>query len=175
MANPSPHLPEAVYRDEVRRCIAELGFIAIKLHPLAFGVNPGSQAGRRAFEAAREWNVPLMVHTGAGIPFSSPVNLIPLALEYAELRIVMAHCGHIVFANEAAAVFERCPQVYGDTSWSPGHLLRAWSRTHGPRLMLGTDHADNTGTELAKIRTVGLTPAEQHAILEGTASAVFSL
>jgi predicted TIM-barrel fold metal-dependent hydrolase len=175
MANPSPHLLEADYRGEIRRCIEELGFIAIKLHPLASGVNPGSRAGRKAFDSAREFNVPLMVHTGAGVPFAGPVNLIPLAQEYAGLKIIMAHCGQIVFANEAAAVFEACPNVYGDTSWSPGFVLKNWCRTYGPRFMLGTDHADNTGTELAKIRTVGLTPHEQKQFLETTARKVFGI
>jgi predicted TIM-barrel fold metal-dependent hydrolase len=175
MANPSPHLPEQDYYEEIRRCIQDLGFVAIKLHPFASGVNPGSNAGRKAFTAAREFGVPLMVHTGAGVPFAGPVNLIPLAHEYAGLKIVMAHCGQIIFSNEAAAVFEACPNVYGDTSWSPGFVLKDWCRTYGPRFMLGTDHADNTGTELAKIRTVGLTPEEQAQFLGDTATEVFGL
>ena len=41
--------------------------------------------------------------------------------------------------------------------------------------MLGTDHADNTGTELAKIRTVGLTQEEQAQFLGDTAMNVFGL
>ena len=175
MANPSPHLPEQDYHEEIRRCIEDLGFIAIKLHPLASGVNPDSRAGRKALNAAREFNVPLMIHTGAGVPFAGPVNLIPLAQEYADVKIVMAHCGHIIFANEAAAVLRACPNVYGDTSWSPGFVLKRWCRTYGPRFMLGTDHADNTGTELAKIRTVGLTTEEQTQFLESTAIEVFGL
>jgi predicted TIM-barrel fold metal-dependent hydrolase len=175
MANPSPHLPEQDYLEEIRRCIQDLGFVAIKLHPLASGVNPGSRAGRRAFEAASRFGVPLMIHTGAGVPFAGPINLIPLAIEYADVTIVMAHCGHIIFANEAAAVFDACPNVYGDTSWSPGFVLKQWCRKYGPRFMLGTDHADNTGTELAKIRTVGLTPGEQSQFLGDTAVKVFGL
>jgi predicted TIM-barrel fold metal-dependent hydrolase len=173
MANPSPHLADEDYRGEIRRCVEELGFIAIKLHPFASGVNPGSSAGRRAFEAARESDVPVMVHTGSGVPFAGPVNLISLAHEYADLKIIMAHCGQIIFANEAAAVFEACPNVYGDTSWSPGFILKGWCRAYGPRFMLGTDHADNTGTELAKIRTVGLSAEEQEQFLETTAREVF--
>jgi predicted TIM-barrel fold metal-dependent hydrolase len=175
MANPPPHLLETDYCGEIRRCMEALGFIAIKLHPMASGVNPGSKAGRRAFDSAHEFNVPLMVHTGAGVPFAGPVNLIPLAHEYADLKIIMAHCGQMVFANEAAAVFEACPNVYGDTSWSPGFILKDWCRTYGHRFMLGTDHADNTGTELAQIRTVGLTPDEQKRFLGATAKEVFGI
>ena len=175
MANPSPHLDADVYRDEIRRCIEELGFIAIKLHPMAFGVNPGSKSGRKSFEAARTFDVPLMVHTGSGVPFAGPINLLGLAEQYSDVRIIMAHCGQIVFANEAAAVLGRCENVYADTSWSPGFLLREWTRAFGHRMMLGSDHADNTGTEIAKIRTSHFTKEEQTAIFETTALNIFAL
>lgn len=175
MANPSPHLEPSLYEEEIRRCVEGLGFIAIKLHPMAFGVNPGSKSGRRAFDAARTCGIPVMVHTGAGIPFAGPINLLQLAREYSDVSIIMAHCGQIIFSNEAAAVFNECPNVYGDTSWSPGFILRSWMRNYGPRLMLGSDHADNTGTEIAKVRTTGFTEDEQASIFHGTAMEVFKL
>jgi len=79
MANPSPHLETGSYNGEIARCIEGLGFIAIKLHPFAHGVNPGSKSGRKAFNAAKKYSVPLMVHTGSGLPFAGPVNLVSLA------------------------------------------------------------------------------------------------
>ncbi|KKK91771.1 hypothetical protein LCGC14_2709610 [marine sediment metagenome] len=175
MANPSPHLKTDQYNNEISRCVEELGFIAIKLHPFAHGVNPGSESGRRAFDAAREHGIPLMVHTGAGVPFAGPINLAGLAAEFSEVKIIMAHCGQIIFANEAAEVFSICKNVYGDTSWTPGFIIKTWIRKFGQRFMLGSDHADNTGTELAKIRTVGFTEEEQETILSGTALQVFKL
>jgi predicted TIM-barrel fold metal-dependent hydrolase len=175
MANPSPHLETGRYYDEISRCIEDLGFIAVKLHPFAHGVNPNLKSGRMVFEAARKYSIPLMIHTGSGLPFAGPVNLVSLAKEYSDVTIVMAHCGQIILANEAAAAFESGSNVYGDTSWTPGFLIKNWSRVFGSRFMFGSDHADNTGTELAKIRTVGLTTEEQRAILETTARMVFNL
>ncbi len=175
MANPSPHLPPDAYRAEVRRCVVDLGFVALKLHPLAHGVRPSSRAGRLALEAARAHGIPLMVHTGAGYPFAAPIEMLPLAHEFAEVPIILAHMGQVTYAGEAAAVLAGCPNVYGDTSWSPGYLLADWTRRYGPRLMLGSDHADNTATELAKIRTCGLAPAEQDDILGRTAARLFGL
>jgi predicted TIM-barrel fold metal-dependent hydrolase len=175
MANPSPHLPKEQYDDEVKRCMEELGFVAIKLNTIAHGVNPSTKDGRKTFDAARKYDVPLMVHTGAGIPFAGPVNLIDLAREYPDVKIIMAHCGMLIFANEAAVVFDQCENVYGDSSWSPGFFIKNWLRTYGHRIMLGTDHADNTGTELAKIRTVGLTSEEQESVLGRTALQIFNL
>ncbi|MFW6139086.1 MAG: amidohydrolase family protein [Spirochaetota bacterium] len=175
MANPSPHLPKNVYDDEIARCVEDLWFVAIKLHPLAFGVNPDSVSGRKAFEAARKHHLPIMVHTGSGIPFAGPVNLLSLAEEYPEVPIIMAHCGQIILANEAAVMFKLCKNVYGDTSWSPGFILRDWIRSFPNRIMLGSDHADNTQTEIAKIKTAHLTQKEQRAVFQATAMDVFKL
>jgi len=175
MANPSPHLDSKIYISEISRCIEELGFIAIKIHPLASGVNPNSKSGRKAFNAARKYKVPIMIHTGTGIPFAGPVNIIELAKEYCDVKIIMAHCGQIILANEAAAVFNLCPNVYGDTSWTPGFIIKNWIKKYGHRFMLGSDHEDNLITELTKIRTVGLTKDEQESIFENTSMDVFNI
>jgi len=87
----------------------------------------------------------------------------------------MTYCGMSIFANEAAMVFKRSPNVYGDTTWSWSSTLKKWCRKCSPRFMFGTDHANNTGTELSKIRRAGLTPEEQSAFLETTAIEVFGL
>lgn len=108
MANPSPHLPKDQYEDEISRCVEKLGFVAIKLNTIAHGVNPNTQAGRKAFEAAQKQDIHLMVHTCAGVPFAGAINLICLAKEYHELKIIMAHCGVMLFAKEAVAVFDAC-------------------------------------------------------------------
>jgi hypothetical protein len=175
MANPGPHLEGGAYEDEIARCVEELGFVGIKLHPLASGVDPSSRAGRRAFDAARRHGIPVMVHTGSGAPFADPVRLIDLANEYRDIKIIMAHCGMLFFAANAGQVFASCKNVYGDTSWVPGFLLREWIRSYGPRLMLASDLAENMGTELAKIRTYGFTEQEQELILGKTAFEVFNL
>jgi len=175
MANPNPHLDSGVYTGEIARCIEKLGFIAIKLQTFAHGVNPGSKSGRKAFDASRKYGVPLMIHTGSGLPFAGPVNIVSLAREYIDVTIVMAHCGQMILANEAVAAFESGENVFADTSWTPGFLIKNWTRTFGNRFMLGSDHADNTGTELAKIQTVGLAPEEQKSILESTARKIFKL
>lgn len=175
MANPSPHLDSEKYSNEICRCIEELGFIAIKLNPLASGVIPGSKAGGKAFNAARKYSVPIMVHTGTGVPFSGPVNIIEIAKEYFDVKIILAHCGQIIFANEAEAVFNLCPNVYGDTSWTPGFVLKNWIKKYGHRFMLGSDHADNLMTELTKIRTVGFTKEEEKSILEEISLDVFNI
>jgi predicted TIM-barrel fold metal-dependent hydrolase len=175
MANPSPHLTGTLYEEEIARCFEELGFVGVKINTIACGVNPNSRAGRKGFNAARTHGVPIMVHTGAGIPFASPVNLISLAKEYSDVKIILAHSGENVFANEAEVAFSACSNIYGETSWTPGFIVRNWLRRYGQRFMLGSDHADNAATEIKKYETLGLTSEEINAVHSGTALEVFKL
>lgn len=176
MANPNPHLKEADYVSEVRRCIEELGFVGIKIHTSAHGVNPMSRDGMRVFELAGKLGVPVMVHTGAGIPFANPSHLIPAAQAFPDVKIVIAHCGMMVLAGETYVAMKQCSNLYADITWTAGFLIRHWSHELGAhRFMFGTDHADNCGTELAKVRTSGLTQEEQDWILYKSALSVYRL
>lgn len=176
MANPNPHLRDAVYEAEIRRCVEELGFAGIKIHTFAHAVHPNGRNGRKVFKLAAELDVPVMVHTGSGMPFANPSLLIPAALDFPEVPIIVAHCGMMVTAGEMPILFKACPNVYADTTWTGGFLIRHWAHEFGAhRFLFGTDHADNTGTELGKVRTCGLTQDEQEWILYKSAQAVYKL
>jgi predicted TIM-barrel fold metal-dependent hydrolase len=176
MANPSPHLPAHAYEAELTRCVRELEFIAVKLHPLAHGCSPGSRDGRKVFSLADRLEIPVMVHTGPGIPFANPANLIALAQAFPRLKIILAHSGFMITPGDAFTVLQLCPNVTADLSWTAGFLVQQWVKELGPRrFMLASDHADNCAAELAKLRGCGLSPEELDWILGGTASEVFGL
>ncbi|MHA6483442.1 amidohydrolase family protein [Paenibacillus sp. strain BS8-2] len=174
MANPNPHLPEIVYERELRRCVEELGFIGVKIHTFAHAVNPNGAAGNRVLGLARKLNIPVMVHTGAGIPFANPSNLIETAERYPDVQIVMAHCGMMIMAGETIAAMRRHDNLTADITWTAGFNLKHWSDEVGAdRFMFGTDHADNAGTEIAKVRTCGLTVEQQEDVFNGTARRIY--
>ncbi|QQE77944.1 amidohydrolase family protein [Alicyclobacillus sp. SO9] len=176
MANPNPHLPDEVYAREVKHCIENLGFVGIKIHTAAHGVHPGSRDGRKVFALAQELGVPVMIHTGAGIPFANPANILPIAQEFFDVSIVLAHSGMMVTAGETPIVLNQCENVYADITWTGGFLLKDWVLNIGAeRFMFGTDHADNCGTELSKVRTCGLSSEDQDWILFKTAKKVYKL
>jgi len=176
IACPNPHLPGTQFEDEVRRCIEELGFVGLKLHPFGHATNPLGTHGRRVFETARKLGVPVMVHTGPGIPWTLPSLLFPIARDNPDLRIVVAHAGHNMLAAEAGLLAESCPNVYLEPSWVGGHTVLHWVRALGPhRVMFGSDHGENAAVELAKYRSLGLSDAELSLVLGGTAGAVFGL
>jgi uncharacterized protein len=176
MAGPNPRLPEADYFAEVRRCVRELGFVGLKLHTLAHATSPISRAGRRAFEVARALGVPLMIHTGSGIPWAAPALIGGVAREFSDVRVVMAHSGMMVLAAEALIVAQACPNVVLETSWTGGPFVRRFIRTLGSdRVVFGSDHGDNVATELTKHRTIGLTDTEVARVLGETAVEVYGL
>lgn len=176
MANPNPHLLGEVYEEEVRRCIDDLGFVGIKMHPTAHAVNPLGRDARRVYEAARRHRVPLMVHTGAGIPWAAPLLFERPCEEYPDVAFVIAHSGMMVLAGEAGELARKRDNVYLECTWTPGFQVRHWAERLGAdRLLFGSDHADNTATELTKFRTAGLSPAELDLALGGTALLLYRL
>ena len=176
IANPNPHLTGDCYARELERCVGDLGFVGVKLHPAAHALNPAGRAGRAAFELVHALGVPVMVHTGSGIPWSAPSLLGPLARQYPMMPIVVAHAGGMILAGEAGQLAAEHPNVYLECSWVGGFVVLGWARELGAsRLMLGSDHAENAATELTKFRTAGLTADELAWALGGTAAAVFRL
>jgi len=176
MANPSPHLEPADYRREMRRCVRELGFVGVKLNPLGHAVNPLGRAGREVFTTAADLGVPVMVHTGTGVPWSNPAMLGPLARGFPATPVILAHAGGGIHAAEASILASEHDNVFLEVSWSAGFMVRRWVRTFGAeRVMFGSDHADNVTTELAKLRSLDLDQADLAMVLGGTAAKVYDL
>lgn len=176
MANPNPHLSRNDYRKEMERCVNDLGFVGVKLHPFAHAVNPNQSNGRKVFQVASDLGIPVMVHTGSGIPWALPSALIPIAKDFPKLKIVLAHSGGSIFASEAALAAKLCPNIYLETSWLPGFIIHRFCKVLGAeRIMFGSDHGDNVATELTKFRTIVLTDEELEWCLGKTAAKVFKI
>jgi predicted TIM-barrel fold metal-dependent hydrolase len=176
IASINPHLGEAVYLDEVRRCVTELGFVGLKLHTIGHAVNPQHRAGRMVFEAAAQLGVPAMVHTGTGAPFALPSMVLPVARDYPELPIVLAHAGYAMYTPEAMAVASVSPSLYLETSWSTSLQLGGMVKSLGAeRVMYGSDLLANIPVELAKYHSIVTDREQLRQTLGGTAQRVFGL
>ena len=176
VADPNPHLPGDAYREEIKRCVRDLKFVGVKLHPLAHGVNPAGRHGMAVFRLAAGLGVPVIVHTGAGLPWAAPQAVAPAAEEFRDLPIILAHSGAMMFAGEAGMLARRHLNVYLECSWTGGFHVREWVRDLGAgRVMFGSDHADNASTEIAKLRSAGLPKRDLEMVLGGAAVKVFRL
>lgn len=176
MCSLSPHLPPQLYREEARRCIEELGFVGIKLNPLTQACSPLGPSGLMVFETCQALGVPIMVHTGTGLPISLPSLVLPRARQFPELKIVLAHSGMLWLADEAIIVAQECPNVYLETSWTPAYVIKAMLRVLEPRrLLFASDMWDNATTEVAKWQAVPMNGADREWVMWRTAVEVYNL
>jgi len=172
----SPHIERDEYFREVDRCVKELGFVGLKLHPMEMAVDPLSPNGRMAFEAATAFDIPLMVHTGMGIPFASPTRLITRAREFPHLPIIMAHAGFNIYTQDAMVAAEICENLYFEPSWCNGQHIGSMIEKFGAdRVMMGSDWISNYPVEKLKIDLLELNNEDKDKVLCGTAKKIFKL
>jgi predicted TIM-barrel fold metal-dependent hydrolase len=165
----NPHCDDDAYFAEVQRCVRELGFVGLKLHPLGHGCSPTGRDAEKVFETARALRIPVIVHTGIGAPFALPSLVIPRAQQY-------PHAGAYIYSAEALIAAQVCPNIYLETSWCGPHRIRDMANALGPeRVMFGADLPANVATELTKYRTGGLSPEAQEICLAKSAMAVFNI
>ena len=176
LASLNPHRDESEYFAEIKRCVVELGFVGVKLHTIGHALDPGSRDAGTVFATARELDVPVMVHTGPGLPFADPALLLSPARAFPDLQIVLAHAGHGIVTGNAIAVAEVCDNILLETSWCrPGDIGVMIQRLGGDRVMFGTDAPNNVATEFAKYESLDLDETTRTAVLGGTARRVFRI
>lgn len=172
----NPHIDEDVYFNEVERCVNKLGFVGLKLHPYGHACPVDAKDASKVFVAAREYNIPLIIHSGLGAPYALPSMFIPRAKEFSDVKIVIAHSGAYIYTAEAILAAQECPNIYLETSWCGPHRIKQMADELGPdRVMLGSDICSNIATELTKYRTNGLTSEQFDICMFETARQVFNL
>jgi predicted TIM-barrel fold metal-dependent hydrolase len=176
MVSMTPLIGRSTYEREAERCIRELGFKAIKLHPQAHAVSPALEVSNVVFDMAVALGVPVMVHTGSGAPFALPSLLIRRARQFPDLKIILAHAGFAIYSEEAIIAAEVCDNIYLEPTWCIAGDIRRMIKTLGAgRVMFGGDLPSNVPVELTKYRTLDLTAEERTWCLARTAREVFSL
>lgn len=176
MASISPLVDDDEYFAEARRCVVDLGFKALKLHPGSYNTSPLLPRAEKCFRAAADLGVPLIVHTGAGAPPSLPSLVIPRARQFPDLPIVLAHAGYAIYCEEALVAAETCPNVYLEPSWCQYYHARRMVQAIGSeRMVMGSDHPANLAVELAKWRATGIADRDLENCLGNTARRLFRL
>lgn len=176
LASFNPHRDRGEFFTEIERCVKELGFVGVKLHTIGHALDPGSADATTVFETARELEIPVMVHTGPGLPFADPALLLGPARRFPEVQIVLAHAGHGIVTGNAIAVAEICDNVALETSWCrPGDIGVMIDKLGGQRVMFGTDSPNNVSTEFAKYDSLDLPETTRADVLGGTARRIFRI
>ena len=175
---------------EVRRA-AELGVRALKIHPPHMAVAPnaylhGLDALRTIYEEAQRLRLPVMIHTGTSVfpgarsRVGEPMAVDDVAVDFPELKIVLAHGGRPLWMDQAFFLVRRFPNVYMDiSSIPPRSILRYFPRLAevAAKVIYGSDWpapgVRSMGDNLRDFRALDL-PAEAFTLmLETNPGAVF--
>ena len=171
--------------------LIDLGMRLCKIHPphqgyAANAYTDGLDALGRIYRRCEERGLPVMVHTGTSIfpgarsRYGNPMELDDVAIDFPDLRIVMAHGGRPLYMEEAFFILRRHPSVWLDVSGiPPARLLEYFPRLTevADRTLWGTDWPSPGVKDLRQNidQFLALPLAEEHqrAILETNALAFF--
>jgi uncharacterized protein len=123
---------------ELERCHQDLGAVGVKLAPLYQNVHPRDVRCLEIYRYCVRHRLPVLFHAGtsfvSGTPleYSRPVHFDSIAVEFPELRMVLAHLGH-PWEGETIAVIRRNPNVYADLS---ALYYRPWQFYNSMRLLV---------------------------------------
>lgn len=149
-----PHDPAAV--DTARRLVEEHGVRGFKFHPTVQRFDPSDETHYALYAAIQDSGVPALFHTGqtgigAGIPggrglrlgLSNPMLLDPVAADFPDLQIIMAHPS-VPWQEEALSVATHKANTWIDLSgWSPKYfpaeLVRYANTMLKDRILFGSD------------------------------------
>lgn len=176
LANVHPYNDFDAYAGEMTRVVKELGFRCIKLHPFAQGINPLGKRMWQIFELAQGLDVPIMIHTGAGMPGSYPTMWIPVARDFPRVNVILAHSGQgfqTPMVNTAATI---CPNMYMDTSMVGSGVIKGLVKRFGARrVMFATDNENIMAEEVGKWKSLGFSDDDFEWCAWKTATTLYKL
>ncbi|TXH54661.1 MAG: amidohydrolase [Burkholderiaceae bacterium] len=176
--------PMAAMR-EVRRCVQELGFKAIRILPWLWEVPPTDRRFYPVYAACCEMGVPFCTqigHTGPLMPseVGRPIYLDQVAIDFPEPTLVGGHIGY-PWTDEAIAVATKHERVYIDTSAYtvqryPAQLVE-FLRGHGRhKVLFGSNYPMILPAKaLHGLEALGLDDEARALFLAGNAMRVYGI
>ncbi|MEQ6027190.1 amidohydrolase family protein [Streptomyces salinarius] len=191
-ASVDPHKGRAGVR-EARRLVEGYGVRGFKFHPSIQAFSPDDRMAYPLYETIEELGVPALFHTGqtgigAGVPggggirlkYSNPMLVDDVAVDFPELRIILAHPS-FPWQDEALAVATHKPYVYIDLSgWSPKYLppqlVRYANTLLKDKVLFGSDYPVITPDRwLADFEKLDIRPEVRPRILKDNAARLLGL
>ena len=153
--------------EEVERANRELGLRGLKLSPVYGNWHPHEDRASAVFAKAEALGMPIVFHQGTTFPrkarlaLAGPLLLDDVAINFPDLKMVIAHLGH-PWEADTIAVIRKQPNVFADISalfyrpWQFYNSLRlAVEYGVTDKLLFGTDYPFTTFDEsVAGLRSV---------------------
>lgn len=175
---------------DVRRA-AEMGVRALKIHPPHMAVEPnaylgGLEALRKIYGEAERLGLPVMIHPGTSIfpgarsRTGEPILVDDVAVDFPNLKVILAHGGRPLWMEQAFFLVRRFPNVYMDVSSIPPKAVpRYFPRLAeiAGKVLYGSDWpapgVKGLGESLREFRALPLPDEVFAKILDGTSRTLF--
>jgi hypothetical protein len=144
-----PNEPDCI--EQLEYSVQDLGLKGLKLGPVYQHFDPMDRKHWPFFAKAQELGLPIMWHQGTTFPskarlrWGNPLQLEDLAMDFPDLRMIIAHLGH-PWEEDMVALIRKCPNVYTDISavhyrpwryWQAMVTAMEYGVTH--KILLGSD------------------------------------
>ena len=151
---------EADCVEQLEHAVTSLGLRGLKLGPAYQHFDPTDRHHWPLFAKAEVLGIPIMWHQGATFPsharlkWASPIQLEDVAMDFPDLRMIIAHLGH-PWEEDVVALIRKAPNVYADISAVHYRPWRYWQAlvtameygvTH--KLLLASDYPSATITDV---------------------------
>ena len=153
-ASVDPQDPDAV--EQLDDAIQRLKLRGLKMGPIYQNVAPTDSRFRRIMKRCEELRIPVLIHQGTtfcanvSLEIAQPILLQPLALEFPNLRMVIAHMGH-PWIDETMVLIRKNRNFFADISalyYRPWQFYNALisAKEYGvlDRLLFGSDYPFTT-------------------------------
>ena len=153
-ASVDPNEPACI--EQLDHAVAVLGLRGLKLGPAYQHFDPTDRRHWPLFARAQALGIPIMWHQGTTFPslarlrWASPLQLEDVAMDFPDLRMIIAHLGH-PWEADVVALIRKAPNVYADISavhyrpwryWQAMVTAMEYGVTH--KLLLGSDFPSGT-------------------------------
>lgn len=158
---------------ELRRALSS-GLGGVKIHSVLQGFRLSDPIVYPVLEVAREFDVPVYVHTGtAGI--AEPFHAVELARKYPTLNFIMGHAGASDYYNDTVRALEFVDNLWIESSrngpanychWQVNNVLR--------RVVFGSNAPDyRQDVEISNLKDVFIDIADQENIFEKSIKKIY--
>lgn len=126
--SPNPYLERDLVRS-VTHLVDRYGFRGVKIYPSYLPISPDDARLYPLYAFAQEAGLPVMFHTGvsmfpgARLRYANPLPIDEVAVDFPDLRIVLAHGGRDLWFQEAFTLARVHDHVFLEVSGLPPHRL----------------------------------------------------
>ena len=142
--------------DETLDEIVRLKLRGVKLGPIYQNIHPADPRMMRVYQFCQAHQLPIMIHQGTTfvrtgpLKYALPILLEDIAVEFPELRMIIAHLGH-PWITDTLVLIRKHPHLYSDISalhYRPWQFYNAliMAKEYGvlDKLLFGSDYPFTT-------------------------------